>query len=118
MSSSDRFRIGPDRHGYDYEPLVGVEVGGFPVYRCARRRDDDDNLLHLYFDEGSSRWHAVSVAGAVVSRNDWLVFLKRPAFRAAVAHEDVRQPGDHLWESWDAERQTWWPASPFRTLAL
>ena len=118
MASSGRFRIGPDHYGYDYQPLVGVQLGGFPVYRCVRGKDDDPaRLLHLYFDVETSLWHAVSVGRTVTCGYDVLE-SGAPAFRAVVPHEDVRRPGAHQWQCYDAGQQIWWPASSFRTTEL
>ena len=118
MASSGIFRIGPDHYGYDYQLLVGVQLGGFPVYRCERGKDDDHaRPLHLYFDVETSLWHAVSLGRAVTCGHDVLE-SGAPAFRAMVPHEDVRLPGAHQWQCYDARHQSWWPASSFRTTEL
>ena len=110
-----RFRIGPERHRYVYEEYHGITVGDRPVYRCAKGRDDDPNLLYLYWSQQRDAWQAVSVANPTPSAQD--IQGGADAFRAEQG-VDVRQPGVHRWQCYDNDRGQWWPSSPFDTTAL
>ena len=109
-----RFRIGPERHAYNYEEYLGVTVDDCPVYRCARGRDEDPRKLYLHWREQTGSWHAVSVAGPAPSAQD--ILEGAPAFRGEQG-VDVRQPGTHRWYCYDNDRGAWWPSSPFDTTA-
>ncbi len=95
--------------------MPDVEHGGYPIYMCARGRDDEPGTLYLYLDAGT--WTAVQVIGTVVSAAD-IVGRGLPALRAATADEDVREPGRHLWACHDNRTSTWWPPSLFITKTL
>ena len=110
-----RFRIGPERDGYIYEEHLGITVDDCPVYRCARGRDEDPNLLYLHWRQQTGSWHAVSVANPAPSAQD--ILGGAHAFRAEQG-VDVRQPGTHRWCCYDNGRGEWWPSSPFDTTAL
>ena len=109
------FRIGPQKHAYNYQEYLGVTVNDRPVYRCARGRDDDPNLLYLHWRQQEGSWHAVSVANSAPSDQD--ILAGAPAFRAEPG-VDVRQPGRHRWFCYNDSLGDWWPSSPFDTTAL
>ena len=112
-----KFRVGPDTYSYDYTLVPGISHGGRPTYRCARGRDNEPGTLWMYFDVALEVWTAVIVVGHVDTATD-IVNGGALALRAAVAGDDVRQPGMHQWACYDSRRSTWWPASAFRTTSL
>ena len=111
----EMFRIGPYQHEFEYTSVQGWQHDGFPIYECCRGRDGMVGRLYLYCDAGT--WAAVQIDIPVAAAGD-VVGLGAPAFRAAVAGEDVRQPGWHSWICYDSPTATWWPPSPFMTTTL
>ena len=109
------FRIGPEKHGYIYQEYLGVTVNDRPVYRCAKGRDDNTDLLYLHWRQDERSWHAVSVANLAPTAED--ILAGAPAFRAEQG-VDVRQPGTHRWCCYNDSLGEWWPSSPFDTTAL
>ena len=100
-----RFRVGPKKHQYNYEPLSGITSGGLPVFKCSRGRDDAPGKLYLYFDPDTQCWHAKNVVGDVTSVQD-IESLGRQAFRA-MPNDDVLQEGPHQWQCFDESKQEW-----------
>ena len=111
------FRIGSEHYGYNYNMMPGMQVYGNPVYECDRGRDDKAGKLYLYFDGELRTWHAVQLVGEPGSAID-IVRLGSPAFRFVQQEDDVRQPGEHNWQSYDAYEHKWWPPSAFMTTRL
>ena len=65
-----RFRVGPKKQQYNYQPLPGITSGGSSVYTCSRGRGDESGLLYLYLDAETGCWNAKSVDGEVASAQD------------------------------------------------
>ena len=115
FAPAGRFRIGPERHGYVYQEYLGVTVNDQPVYRCAKGRDDNTDLLYLHWRQDERSWHAVSVANLAPTDQD--ILAGAPAFRAE-QDVDVRQPGTYRWRCYNDSKNEWWAPSPFVTTAL
>jgi hypothetical protein len=109
------FRIGPEKHAYNYQEYPGVTVNDRPVYRCAKGRDDNTDLLYLHWRQDERSWHAVSVANLAPTAED--ILAGAPAFRAQ-QDDDVRVPGTHQWSCYNDSENKWWSPSPFVTTAL
>ena len=107
------FQIGPDHYGYVYE-MTRMQVDGKPVYKCQRGRDNDPGHLFLYYDAELRIWQALQMRNDPTSSVE-LVQWGTPAFKSVDPGDDIRVPGKHNWQAYDATTHRWWEASAFRT---
>ena len=78
----------------------------------------------LYIVWKEDRWIAAQFQGALPPLDAVPEFLRNedfsdavPVFKTAVAGEDIREPGWHLWHSLKPNGE-WWPASRFKTTTI
>ena len=112
-----QFRVGPEKHAFNYTRQDGLVYGRFPVYACSRGRDTLRPRLYLYHSWQAGLWCAVSVESRVPTLQD-IVLSGIPAFRSADAGVDVRAEGRHRWQCYDNVTNTWWGATPFTNTHL
>ena len=109
-----QFRVGLEKHAFNYTRQDGLVYGRCPVYQCSRGRDTWWPRLYLYHSWQAGLWCAVSVESRVPTLQD-IVLRGTPAFRSADAGVDVRAEGVHKWHSYDSVTNTWWGATSYRT---
>ena len=108
------FRVGPEKHGYDYD-ITDININQYPVYKCRRDRDDGKGLLYLFYSDANV---CMAVSASVVASSEAEIRRGAPAFKAATLGEDIRQPGEHMWHCYNDKSAAWWPPSPFVTSRL
>ena len=117
VTGPQHFRIGAEKHAYNYTRRDGMDFGGCPVYVCSRGRDALRPPLYLYYSWQAGIWCAVSVETLVPTLDD-IVVRRTPAFRSADVGDDVRDEGVHRWQCYDRVTNDWWGASTFTTTHL
>ena len=105
------FRIGPERHRYDYQ-RTNMTFGGAPVYMCTRCSDTGLDPALLFIAKDGRYWTAYEAPKT--SDEPW---LHLPVFRSDNA---ILSQGEWVWEAnWtkDPTEQPLWKNMrwPFRT---
>ena len=98
------FRIGPERNQFNYYATQFM-ANEKPVYRCCRGSSKDEGMRLFLFKSVEMHWIAVEAGKDTV---DPLQEFQTPVFRTLTQDiDDISQPGDVKWQSWNDAKGEW-----------